>query len=325
MPQFLKDLTYGTSVNLVSPSMTGTPVAPTAAAGTSTTQVATTAFVQGGVNNMARSIVNGRLTLVTGSPLGSGTGTTLYWTPFRGNQIGLYDGSANWNVLAYGPSDLSITVPSTTGLYDVFAYNNSGSVTLELGNAWSAIGANSGADGTRTDALTLQDGTYVKSANKTRRYLGSFYSTTGTASDTNQIRRLWNYYNQTNKPLKVNETASSWTWNGAWRFMNGNLNSKSYVEVVVGVSGNPINITSGTFVNTTTSGYAQTSIGYDSASPGHDYNFQLGPATASGVLCGLTHVTNIGIHEYYLLEWTNNITATFYGSGYQGISGQFLC
>ena len=31
---------------IVSPSLTGTPVAPTAAAGTNTTQVATTAFVQ---------------------------------------------------------------------------------------------------------------------------------------------------------------------------------------------------------------------------------------------------------------------------------------
>lgn len=32
--------------NIVSPNLTGTPVAPTAAAGTNTTQVATTAFVQ---------------------------------------------------------------------------------------------------------------------------------------------------------------------------------------------------------------------------------------------------------------------------------------
>lgn len=35
-----------------SPTFTGTPVAPTAAAGTNTTQVATTAFVQQNINNV---------------------------------------------------------------------------------------------------------------------------------------------------------------------------------------------------------------------------------------------------------------------------------
>lgn len=38
-----------TKADLASPALTGTPVAPTAAAGTNTTQIATTAFVQGAV------------------------------------------------------------------------------------------------------------------------------------------------------------------------------------------------------------------------------------------------------------------------------------
>lgn len=43
--------------NLSSPALTGTPVAPTAAAGNNTTQVATTAFVSGLINWSAFSIV----------------------------------------------------------------------------------------------------------------------------------------------------------------------------------------------------------------------------------------------------------------------------
>lgn len=43
--------------NLSSPTFTGTPVAPTAAAGNNTTQVATTAFVSGLINWSAFSIV----------------------------------------------------------------------------------------------------------------------------------------------------------------------------------------------------------------------------------------------------------------------------
>lgn len=38
--------TFGSKANLASPTFTGTPAAPTAAAGTNTTQIATTAFVQ---------------------------------------------------------------------------------------------------------------------------------------------------------------------------------------------------------------------------------------------------------------------------------------
>jgi hypothetical protein len=38
--------TFGAKANLASPTFTGTPAAPTAAAGTNTTQIATTAFVQ---------------------------------------------------------------------------------------------------------------------------------------------------------------------------------------------------------------------------------------------------------------------------------------
>lgn len=46
---------------LDSPAFTGTPTAPTAASGTNTTQVATTAFVQSAVGGLDLSIVSGKL------------------------------------------------------------------------------------------------------------------------------------------------------------------------------------------------------------------------------------------------------------------------
>jgi hypothetical protein len=50
---------------LASPSLTGTPTAPTASAGTNTTQVATTAFVQGAVTAIpTRLQINTRSTPV---------------------------------------------------------------------------------------------------------------------------------------------------------------------------------------------------------------------------------------------------------------------
>lgn len=54
----------GTYAKKESPTFTGTPTAPTATAGTKTTQIATTAFVGTAVNNMAVTLNNG---LVSGS------------------------------------------------------------------------------------------------------------------------------------------------------------------------------------------------------------------------------------------------------------------
>lgn len=52
--------------NLASPALTGTPTAPTAADGTSSTQLATTAFVQGAVGGyLSKSTTGGTITLTT--------------------------------------------------------------------------------------------------------------------------------------------------------------------------------------------------------------------------------------------------------------------
>ena len=63
---------FSTKANLASPTFTGTPAAPTAAAGTKTTQVATTAFVDTAVNNakpgaISKASINTLLT-ATGFP-----------------------------------------------------------------------------------------------------------------------------------------------------------------------------------------------------------------------------------------------------------------
>lgn len=51
--------------NLASPALTGTPTAPTAADGTSTTQIATTAFVQGAVGGFLSKTTTGGTTMLT--------------------------------------------------------------------------------------------------------------------------------------------------------------------------------------------------------------------------------------------------------------------
>lgn len=55
--------TFATKANLASPALTGTPTAPTASAGTSTTQLATTAFVHTGYLPLAGGTLTGTLTI----------------------------------------------------------------------------------------------------------------------------------------------------------------------------------------------------------------------------------------------------------------------
>lgn len=70
---------------LDSPAFTGVPTAPTAAAGTNTTQLATTAFVKTAVDAVATpdasTTVKGKVELATGTEAAAGTDATLAITP----------------------------------------------------------------------------------------------------------------------------------------------------------------------------------------------------------------------------------------------------
>lgn len=79
----------------------------------------------------------------------------------------------------------------------------------------------------RQTDITLQDGKYCKSGDKTRLHLGSFRasSTTQTLS-TGQYRYLWNRYNQVDLDINYAYVAAH-TYNGSYRFFNNNFGSAS--------------------------------------------------------------------------------------------------
>lgn len=175
------------------------------------------------------SMCEGRLTLTTGVAVTTeavNAAETLYYTPYKGNCIALYDGS-NWYRRTF--SELSIDVPDATNCYDVFAYDNSGTVTLEL-TAWTNTT-------TRATALALQEGVLVKSGATTRRYLGTFYSTTagnGQINDNFQVRGLWNYYNRMPRQFSAGGSSNSWTYTTA-TVRQADNSATNEVQFVVGV------------------------------------------------------------------------------------------
>lgn len=177
-------------------------------------------------------IVEGRLTASSGVPVTiadvSGT-ANIYFTPYAGNRIALYDGSSAWDVLTFTEITISLSGFTAIKPYDVFAYNNSGTVTIE-----TVIWTN---NTTRATGLVYQDGVLVKSGATTRRYLGTVYinASGGQTEDTLNQRYLWNYYNRVSRPLQKLETTDSWTYTTA-TYRQANGSAANQVETCVGVA-----------------------------------------------------------------------------------------
>lgn len=175
-------------------------------------------------------VCEGRLTLTSGTPVTTSDVTaaeTVYFTPYKGNQIALYDGTI-WKTYTF--TELSVDVPNSTNMQDVFIYDNSGTLTLEL-TAWTNIT-------TRATALTTQNGVLVKSGSTTKRYLGSFESNAvgnGTTEDSYANRLVWNYYNRVRRPMKATESTNTWTYSTA-SYRQANANVANDLTFVVGVS-----------------------------------------------------------------------------------------
>ena len=174
----------------------------------------------------APKINNFRLTLTTGVPVTTTdvtSASTVFLTPYNGNQIALFT-AGQWVLLTSAQVSIALSGLTNNTLYDVFAWNNAGVVTLET-LAWSNSGAGTSA---RATALAYQDGVLVRSGDATRRYLGTFRSTGTTTTEDSVARRfLYNYYNRVKRRLFGTETTSSWTYSTAtWRQWNNATNAE---------------------------------------------------------------------------------------------------
>lgn len=175
------------------------------------------------------NIAEGRLTLETATPFSTSNQankSTLYYTPYRGNNVALYSGTA-WSVRTFSEVSLALAGLTTNRNYDVFLYDNSGTLALEL-----AIWTN---NTTRASALTLQDGVYVRGTNTTRRYLGSIRATSATQTqDTESQRFVWNYQNRAQRHFYVNDATDSWTYTtNGWRAARASTTNR--VEILLGL------------------------------------------------------------------------------------------
>jgi len=181
--------------------------------------------------NMFPVTFEARLTTETGVPISTADRTaqgTIYVTPINSGRVCLYDGT-RWKMYVLTEKSLALSALTTDKNYDVFLYDNAGTLTVELSAAWSS-------DTARTDALTTQDGILVKSGSTTRRYVGTIRTTSTTTTEDSLAKRfVWNMYNRTRKAMKRTETTDGWTYDTG-TFRQANAATANQLDYVCGVA-----------------------------------------------------------------------------------------
>lgn len=256
------------------------------------------------------SICEGRLTLTSGVPVTTSDVTaagTLYFTPYKGNKVSLYDGT-RWKVYTFTERSLALTLTSGS-VYDVWLYDNAGTLTLET-LVWTNTT-------TRATALASQDGVPVKSGATTRRYLGTICASgTNTTEDSLLKRFVWNYTHRVERKFRVIETTDNWSYTTA-SFRSWNNSTANRVEMVVGLSEEPVYLRFDGSMYTASAVTIALGIGLDSTTTeGSDINILMNPVNTVApvvyTMAAYFDFPGIGYHYLQLLEY-GNTGVTFYG------------
>ena len=259
------------------------------------------------------SLVGGRLTLESGVSISSTdqtAKTTLYYTPHIHSSIGLYNTTTLvWVPYTFTERSLALGTLSSGFNYDVFIYSNAGTLTLAA-SVWTSNTA-------RATAISLQDGVYVKTSDKSYRYLGTFRTTTTTTTEDSEAKRfLYNCSNQVSRNSlgnfgyaddSVQQTFSFVSLN-LWAPLNGGTANKC--EWVNGLT-STVNMSCCVFAVQGVSSSAYTGIGIDTTTGADLFTACLGAANVDAGK-GFARAFTLGYHYISLNGFTTSANATTY-------------
>jgi hypothetical protein len=211
-------------------------------------------------------VAQGRLTLTSGTPVlvaDVTAATSIYYTPYQGQLVSIYDGT---NLVPTVFSELTLALDSNSGHtgyqqsgknFDLFVANDSSTIRLCSGVAWSSDTAR--GTGAGTTELERQNGILTNKVSMTCRWGSSSgntitcaahqctYAGTFRASADGQTQvkfgssaagggeawlGLWNMYNRNPVGGSVRDNTDSWTYNsGTVRSADGSATNRiSYVS-----------------------------------------------------------------------------------------------
>lgn len=287
----------------------------------------------------------GRLSLVTATPVMTSeqaAKTTIYYGPYKGDLVPIYSGT--WKETTF--TELSLALDSNSGHtgyhqsgknFDLFVYDDSGTLRLVSGPAWTN-------DTTRATALEYKNGILMNAASMTGRfgsssgntvtvaqdrgtYVGTFRASAdgtttwevgGTAAggDAGNLF-LWNCYNRVNVSIAVRDSTDSWTYGTAtWRSLNNSTTHRvSFIRGLdedsmwggVGITISPPSGNNGAAsigLDSTSAVWSQASIATANASGATN------AAAANAIFGGLP---GLGFHYLQALEYSAAASSTFWG------------
>ncbi len=276
-----------------------------------------------GSNGYGVSTADGRLTTVSGTPILTSNQlakATLYYTPFKGNQIALYSGSV-WSVLTFAETSLSLSGFTASKNYDIWGYSSGGTLALEA-TVWTN-------DTTRATALTTQDGIYCKTGDATRRYLGTVrinstggqidWAPSSNGSGGVEVKAtIWNENNRILFSFTNRDVTSSWTHaaNGTWVPLNGSTNNR--FTFVLGRSVEQIEADLSVRATTAAGGTGAVAFGLDiTSAPASNQLFGPTSGTTNTPYVSATakYANHISAGNHYLqaLDYSVTQITTFYG------------
>ncbi len=284
----------------------------------------------------------GRLTLTTATPVLAGNvtaATAIYYAPYCGNVIPIYNGT---NLIPTVFTELTNTTTdntknpaavTTNSNYDLFVWNDAGTIRLGRGPAWTSdTGRGTGAGTTElervngllvnkiaiTNGPAAQRGTYVGTVRSDGSSQINWHAGALAANGTAALLNVWNAYNRVLVGGLIGDTTDSWNYSTTTARPSNN----STTMRVSFVQGLQEEIFEGEFANQYTnasqSTLAYAGIGYDSTTAfSGRYSGNANPVgVGSGLFTsvGSHRVQALGFHYMQALELPNATgTTTWYG------------
>lgn len=168
-----------------------------------------------------------RLTTETGVSVSTSDRTsqgTLYLTRHTGWRILVPDSDGSAFRCHHPSADISLSLSLVNGnIYDVFLWNNAGTLTLALSAAWASVSS-------RTDALSTLNGIYVNGVAAGSMGVGKGLwvgtigaSGTNVTEDSDTRRYVWNTYNRVTMPLRAYTDAYHTYGTASYRYWGGSI------------------------------------------------------------------------------------------------------
>jgi len=335
--------------NLPNPAIANTAVTPgTYAAATITVQA------DGRLTAAASSVIptsppQGRLTLQTNVPVmtSSVAGATIVrYTPYHGLFVPIFNGSifvptSIGTELSQATTD-STKSPSATGanqVYDMFVWNDSGTIRCTRGPSWTTGGSNTvrgtGAGSTQlqllngilvnqfaiTNGPAASQGTYVGTiASNAGSTIDYIFGSLGTGGAQTASHFVWNIYNRVSVITNVVESTASWTSSlTAFRASNGSTANR--INFVLGLAEDSVDFSFNQLLQSGSSGNPVVDIGFELDQPGTatvpDFTGRVtltSPSYDSSAIAVGSYNGLLGLHYVQAAEAGDPLPKTFYGT-----------